>query len=195
MSNIHVALRELQTWPFDLGLASQEITKFLISNLIIGPGRDHRLISQRIHLTCKLVGKHFIEKKKKNTVVSVWWLPASNCEIHFFKHTQTESELLFLRVIVECRKTSRGACITSHDSLVQHVLARVAFEPHVVSTFRHHLRVLLHPTDNIKLSNNRRQHKCIYIKHRSLVINATHCVVTGKNIREADVASLPRVTL
>ena len=98
-------------------------------------------------------------------------------------------------IIVECTKTSRGACTTSHDSMVQHVLARVSFESHVVSTFRHHLRVLLHLTDNIKLSNTRRQHKCIYIKHRSLVINATHCVLTGENIGEADVASLPRVTL
>ena len=98
-------------------------------------------------------------------------------------------------IIVECTKTSRGACTTSHDSMVQHVLARVSFESHVVSTFRHHLLVLLHLTDNIKLSNNRRQHKCIYIKHRSLVINATHCVLTGENIGEADVASLPRITL
>ena len=34
-------------------------------------------------------------------------------------------------------------------------LARGSFESHVVSTFRHHLRVLLHPSDNLKLSNNR----------------------------------------
>ena len=42
-------------------------------------------------------------------------------------------------------KTSRGG----------RSLARVSFESHVVSTFLHHLRVSLHPTDNLKLSNNR----------------------------------------
>ena len=41
-----------------------------------------------------------------------------------------------------------------------------------------------------------KQHECIYIKHRSLMITGTHCVRKGENIRDADVASdLPRVTL
>ena len=77
-------------------------------------------------------------------------------------------------------------------------LARGPFESHVVSTFRRHLRVLLHLSDNLKLSHPIlvKQHKCIYIKHRSLMITATHCVLKGENIRDADVASdLPRVTL
>ena len=39
--------------------------------------------------------------------------------------------------------------------MVQHVLWRGSFESHVVSTFRHHLRVLLHLSDNLKLSNTR----------------------------------------
>lgn len=32
-------------------------------------------------------------------------------------------------------------------------LARGSFESHVVSKFRHHLRVSLHPSDNLKLFN------------------------------------------
>lgn len=57
-------------------------------------------------------------------------------------------------------------------------LARGSFESHVVSKFRHHLRVSLHPSDNLKLFNYHGKHKCIYIKHRSLVITATHCLLT-----------------
>ena len=152
-------------------------------------------------------GNILLKKKKKTTVVSVWWLPFSYWINSSWRKKTIKSEavkftLLFKThtngvgvIIVECTKTSCGACTTSQDSMVQHVLARVCFESHVVSTFRQHLRVLLHLTDNIKLSNTRRQHKCIYIKHRSPVINATHCVLTGENIGEADVASLPRVTL
>ena len=34
-------------------------------------------------------------------------------------------------------------------------LSRGSFESHVVSTFRHHLRLLLHLSDNLKLSNTR----------------------------------------
>ena len=41
------------------GLAFQEITKFLMSNLVIGC--DHSLISQRINF--KLVMKHFVESQ------------------------------------------------------------------------------------------------------------------------------------
>ena len=40
-------------------------------------------------------------------------------------------------------------CITTRP------LARGSFESHVALTFRHHLRVLLHPTNNLKLLTNR----------------------------------------
>ena len=44
-------------------------------------------------------------------------------------------------------------CIIRHGTTRS--LARGPFESHVVSTFRHHLRVLLHQSDNLKLSKTR----------------------------------------
>ena len=93
-------------------------------------------------------------------------------------------------------KTSRGPCTTSHDSLVKHVLSRVALlnlmlfqHFDIIYAFYYTRMTILNYSILVK------QHKCIYIKHNSLVITATHCLLIGENIRESDVASLPRVTL
>ena len=93
-------------------------------------------------------------------------------------------------------KTLRGACTTSHDSLVQHVLLRVALLNPML--FQHFDIIYAFYYTRITILNYSilvKQHKYIYIEHKSLVITATYCLLTGENIRESDVASLPRVTL
>ena len=66
----------------------------------------------------------------------------------------------------------------SRDSIVQHVLARVA----LLATFRRpSLCILLHPTDHtLKLFNKllKKTHtqKSMYINQESPVITATHCL-------------------
>ena len=93
-------------------------------------------------------------------------------------------------------KTLPGACTTSHDSLVQHVLLRVPLlNPmlfqhfDIIYAFYYTRMTILNYSILVK------QHKCIYIEHKSLVITTRYCLLTGENIRESDVASLSRVTL
>ena len=58
-----------------------------------------------------------------------------------------EKRLIRNRVVRVLRRMIRHGTTRS--------LARGSFESHVVSTFRRHLRVLLHLSDNLKLYNNR----------------------------------------
>lgn len=100
-----------------------------------------------------------------------------------------EKRLIRNRVVRVLRRMIRHGTTRS--------LARGSFESHVISTFRHHLRVLLHPSENLKLCNTRETTQVyLYQTRESGDHCLTHCVLTGENIREADVASdLPRVTL
>ena len=81
--------------------------------------------------------------------------------------------------------------------MVQHVLSRVALLNPML--FQHFDIIYAFCYTRVTILNYPKlvkQHKCIYIKHSSLVISATHCVLIGEYIREAEVASdLPRVTL
>ena len=93
-------------------------------------------------------------------------------------------------------KTLRGACTTSHDSLVQHVLSRVALlNPMLFQHFDIIYAFYYTRLTILDYSILVKPHKFIYIEHKSLVITATYCLRTGENIRESDVASHPRVTL
>ena len=58
-----------------------------------------------------------------------------------------ENRLIRNRVVSVLRRMIRHGTTRS--------LARGSFESHVVSTFRHHLGVLLHLSENLKLSNTR----------------------------------------
>ena len=86
-------------------------------------------------------------------------------------------------------KTLRGACTTSYDSLVQHVLWCLSLLNPML--FQHFDIIYAFYFTRMTILNYSilvKQQKGIYIRHKSLVITATHFLLTGENIREFDVA-------
>ena len=148
------------------GLVFQEITKFLISNLVIGC--DHSLISQRIHLTCKLVRKHFAEclmnacaclnlnqfilekiRIKINVKLgSSLLLNTQNRSDNFWEslwnaNTWKHRVVRVLRSMIAWYNTSSRAWL----------LNRILFQHfNIISAWRF---TVLRPTDNLKLSNDK----------------------------------------
>ena len=91
-------------------------------------------------------------------------------------------------------KTSRGACTTWHDSLVQHVLSSVSLlNPmlfqrfYIIYAFYYtRLTILNYPIIA-------EQHKTlVYLYQTQESGDHSNTLLTGENITEADVASLPR---